>query len=202
MKDFPRVLVTSGPWRQDRWEERSAHLKERGIPHELFVGLDTDRMHLTAVDRFPIDGHPDYHIGNKEVVCCLRYYVMWRAMTYMPEDAFMTMDDDAVFPENWREQWDSAMAVLPDDWDIVSVGCCCCTGRPTEHIGNNLYEVKYPLCNHVMMVRKKALPVLLDVHQRIWAPLDIAMFYDSMPKLRVYTIFPRLAEQKNVTLYP
>ena len=52
------------------------------------------------------------------------------------------------------------------------------------------------------MYRKKSLPVLLDVHQKFWAPLDIAMLYDSLPKLRVYTILPRLVSQRNTVIPP
>jgi hypothetical protein len=52
------------------------------------------------------------------------------------------------------------------------------------------------------MYRKKALPVLLDVHQKIWASLDIAMEYESLPKLRVYTILPRMVNQRATPLPP
>lgn len=197
---FPRTLVTSGPWRQAKWEERSAHLTRLGIPHELFIGLDHEQMKVRTEDTYTLSGDKNDRMGVKSTVTCLRYYIMWKAMLYMPEDAFITMDDDSEFCEDWKTQYDSALEVLPEDWDIVVLGSCCAGGKPTNHIGNNLYEVKYPLCLHTMMVRKKALPVLLESHQKLWAPLDIAMCFDSFPKLKVYTILPRITIQKNMAL--
>jgi hypothetical protein len=60
---------------------------------------------------------------------------------------------------------------------------------------SGLYDVRYPLCGHAIMYRKKCLETLLTVHQKINMPLDIAMFYNSLPKLRVYTILPSIIGQ-------
>lgn len=207
----PRTFVVSGPWRQEAYDRQSQHLTERGIPHEMFVGLDTDTCLLdhTGSPFVTKDGqsmHPDgvtvYHHGHKVIVCCVRILMVMKALQYCPEDAFWTMDDDAEFAEDWKERWEQAMAVLPDDWDVVLIGHCCANDKPRTHVGNNLYEVKYPMCCHVLQIRKKALPTLTMVHQRIWAPIDIAMQQESFPLLRVYTIMPSLAGQRGTILPP
>lgn len=209
--NHPRTFVISGPWRQAAWERQSKHLTERGIPHELFVGLDTDTCGVdhTASPFVTLDGrslHPDgktvYHHGRKVLVCCIRTLMFWKAMQYVPEDVIWGMDDDAEFTPDWKEKYDAAMAVLPDDWDVVVLGHCCCKGKPARHVGNNLYEIKYPLGCHVLQIRKKALPLLTLTHMRMWAPMDIAMEYESFPKLRVYTVYPRISGQRGVILDP
>jgi hypothetical protein len=191
----------------ETYQKESQHLNERGISHEAFIGIDNSVMKLEAVDLYRTKdgkwlGQPNEKAGQKQVVACLSHYLMWKVMLHSPGDSFWGLEYDAEFPADWAAQYYQAIAVLPDDWDLVFLGSCCCKGKPTRHIGNNLYEVHYPLCGHAIMYRKKALPVLLDVHQKIWASLDIAMEYESLPKLRVYTILPRMVNQRATPLPP
>jgi len=201
--NIPRTFVISinRPGPIPKYEATKKHLEEVGVPFETFLGLDSEKCRLLPVDTFDVDRKGD-KIGNYHIIGHLTHYMMWKTLFHQPEDAFWVLEYDAIMANGWREQFDSAMAVLPDDWDIVFLGSCCAQGRPTTHIGNNLYEVRWPLCGHALMIRKKALPVLLDVHQKVWAPLDIALFEDSLPKLRVYTILPRIVTQLDTTLVP
>ena len=199
--EIPRTFVLTIPRAQEKYEQERKHLEENGIPSEPFYGLDVERTKLLPVDTFDVDRVGD-KICSRHIVAQLTHYLAWKVLSYLPGDAFWLLEYDAYFKPDWKAQYEQAMAVLPDDWDIVFLGSCCCRGRESRHIGNNLYEVKYPLCGHAVMYRKKSLAVMLDVHQKIWAPLDIALMYDSLPKLRVYTILPRLASQRNTVIPP
>lgn len=203
MTPLPRtfVITVNRPEPIPKYEATKQHLAEQGIPFEPFYGLDNQKCKLLPVDTFDVDRKGD-KISPIHIVAHLTHYLMWKVLSYLPEDAFWVLEYDALFEPGWREQYKKAMEVLPADWDVVFLGSCCCDGRPTTHIGNNLYEVKWPLCGHALMLRKKALPVLLEVHQKVWAPLDIALFEDSLPKLRVYTILPRLVVQRDTLIPP
>lgn len=198
---IPRTFVITVNRHIPKYEETKIHLQEMGIPFEPFYGLDNEKCKLLPVDTFDTDRAGD-KVCNYHIIGHLTHYMMWKVLSHMPEDAFWVLEYDVRMEPDWRERYDSAMAVLPDDWDVVFLGSCCTLNRPTTHIGNNLYEVHWPLCGHAMMFRKKALPVLLDVHQKVYAPLDIALFQDSLPKLRVYTILPRIVHQFDTTLPP
>jgi len=201
--NIPRTFVISINRHEPipKYEATKKHLEEEGIQFETFLGLDSKKCRLLPVDTFDTDRKGD-KISNYHIIGHLTHYMMWKTLSHLPEDAFWVLEYDAIMAPGWREQFDSAMAVLPDDWDIVFLGSCCTQDRPTKHIGNNLYEVKWPMCGHAMMYRKKGLLVLLDIHQKIWGPLDIALFTDSLPLLRVYTILPRIATQLDTTLLP
>jgi GR25 family glycosyltransferase involved in LPS biosynthesis len=177
-----------------KFDITAAHLNSIGIRWEPFYGFDNRLFRLTPVDTFDVDRAGE-RIGTTHVAACMSHYMLWKVMMYLPEDIFWVLEFDAEFVPGWREQWEAAMRVLPADWDIVFIGSCCTGGKDRKHVGGNLYEVRHPLCGHAMMYRKKALPVLLDTHQRVWAPLDIAMAAESLPKLRVYTILPRIVNQ-------
>lgn len=208
----PRAFLLTVKKSEPKYSVTLDHLKSVGVSVELFFGLDAQALNLSPNNLFERngvslgwkDGKPNQgeKIGYRPVAACLSHYMLWKVMSYMPDDAFWVLEDDAQFHPNWNEIYHGAMAHLPQDWDMVFIGSCCCTGRPTTHLGGSLFEVKYPMCGHALQIRQKALPVLLEIHQRIWAPLDIAMIHDSLPRLKVYTILPRMVEQRATFIPP
>jgi GR25 family glycosyltransferase involved in LPS biosynthesis len=199
--DLPRTFVLTVKPTWNKWLIAEQHLKDRGIPAEPFLCIDRKLCQLNPILTFDVN-KPGEQICSSQVIACLSHYLIWKVMSYLPDDSFWVLEDDCQFDFDWRHQYSEAMSVLPDDWDLVFIGSCCCEGRPTIPVGKNLYEVQWPMCGHGIMYRKKSLPVLLEVHQKIWAPLDIAMFMESLPKLRVYTILPRIVNQRDTTLLP
>lgn len=209
----PRAFLLTVKRSLPKCEITLAHLKSAGVTTETFFGLDAMELNLSpnnlferngeSLGRFP-DGRPvpGEKIGYRPVAACLSHYMLWKVLSYMPEDSFWILEDDAEFVPDWSNRYHEAMNHVPSDWDIIFIGSCCTAGRPSQNLGGGLFEVKYPMCGHALQIRKKALPVLLEVHQRIWAPLDIAMIYDSLPKLKVYTILPRIVNQRGTFIGP
>lgn len=201
--NIPRTFVLTVKRTMDTYEKERQHLAERGIACEPFIGLDNLVFRLNPIDTFDIDRAGD-HIGQKQVCAHMSHYLIWKVMSYLPDDAFWVLEYDAEFVPQWRFLFNQAMNHAPDDWDMIYMGSCCCGVDPAKwpHLGGGLFEVKWPLCGHAIMYRKKALPVLLEAHQKVWAPLDIAMKHDSLPKLKVYTILPRIVSQRNTFIPP
>ncbi len=172
-----------------------------GIKWEPFIGFDNQICKLEPVLTFDFDRAGD-KIGVKHIAATLTHWAAWKVMSYQPDDSFVILEYDVRMVDDWQDKFHQAMSVLPEDWDLVYLGSCCCKGRNTSLIGNNLYKVEYPLCGHAIMYRKKSLETLLDVHQRINAPLDIAMLTMSLPKLNVYTVLPPICVQHNTIVAP
>lgn len=203
--NFPRTFVLTVRRTIKRFDDTVAHLDEQGIKWERFDGVDNQICRLASLDTFDLDRAGE-HIEAKHVAATLTHYLLWQTMKYQSDDSFVALEFDVRFVEGWREQFNRAMAILPDDWDVVYLGSCCCKGRDQSPVmtglETNLFEVRYPLCGHAIMYRKKSLETLLTIHQKINMPLDIAMFFNSLPKLRVYTILPRIVEQHATHLPP
>lgn len=199
--NFPRtfVLTVNRPIR--RFDETVKHLDEIGIKWEPFIGMDNQVCRLNSKDTFDLDRAGE-RLETKHVAATLTHYLLWKVMQYQPDESFVALEFDVRFVDGWQKQYEDAMSVLPDDWDILYLGSCCCKGRETYPVAKNLYDVRYPLCGHAIQYRTKSLETLLDVHQKINMPLDIAMFRNSLPKLRVYTILPRIVDQNNTFLPP
>ncbi len=204
---FPRTFVLTVRRDIKRFTDTVAHLDEQGIKWERFDGMDNQICRLAAKDTFDFD-RAGAKLDNKHVAATLTHYLLWSMMSYQPDESFIALEFDVRFVDSWREQFDEAMSSLPDDWDLVNLGGCCCKGRETYDVVNNgvkaknLFDVRYPLCGHAIMYRKKCLETLLTMHQKIDMPLDIAMYQLSFPRLRCYTILPRIVEQHNSFLPP
>lgn len=201
------VLTVNRPIK--RFDDTVKHLDEQGIRWSKFVGFDNQKCRLLPVDTFDFDRAGE-KIGSKHIAATLTHWALWKVMQYQPDDSFIALEFDVRMVDGWREQFDNAMAVLPDDWDLVYLGSCCNKGRDTTPVPTrepftaqiNLFDVRYPLCGHAIMYRKKCLETLLGVHQSISMPLDIAMYHNSLPKLRVYTILPPICVQADTIVAP
>lgn len=205
--NFPRTFVLTIRRPIKRFDETVKHLDEQGVKWERFDGMDNQITRLQAMDTFDLDRAGD-KLGAKHVAATLTHYLLWAVMAYQPDEMFVALEFDVRFVEGWRDRFEEVMTMLPEDWDLVYLGSCCCKGRNTYPVivnnvqSKNLYDVRYPLCGHAIMYRKKCLETLLTIHQKINMPLDIAMFNFSLPKLRVYTVLPSLIEQHNTFLPP
>ncbi len=197
----PRTFVLTVDRPIQRFTEAAEHLDSIGIKWERFNGFDNSKTRLNPVETFDLDRAGE-RIGPKHVAACLSHYLLWKVCSYLPEEEFWLLEYDVLFPPDWRERYQKIMEDVPDDWDMIFLGSCCCAGRETKHIKGEVYEVHWPLCGHAIAVRKKALPVLLEEHQRIYAPLDIALFLGALEKLRVYTVLPALIGQSGTPLPP
>lgn len=202
MSNLPRTFVLTIRRPIKRFDETTAHLDSLGIEWERFDGMDNTICKLLPVETFDFDRAGE-KIGPKHIAASLTHILLWKVMKYQPDESFVALEFDVRFVPDWQEKFDSAMSVLPDDWDLVYLGSCCCAGRETYRVGeSNLYDVRYPLCGHAIMYRKKCLETLLNIHQKINMPLDIAMYNLSLPKLRCYTILPPICYQHNTIVAP
>ena len=199
--NLPRTFVLTVDRDIQRFDVTAKHLDDVGIKWERFNGFDNQICRLLPIDTFDLDRAGE-KIGSKHIAATLSHYLIWKVMQYQPDDSFIVLEYDVEMAEKWDSRFYGLTKVLPDDWDIVFLGSCCCKGRETKHISGDCYEVKYPLCGHAMMFRKKALTVLLKEHQKICMPLDVALFYQSLPKLRVYTAIPPIVNQRGTPLPP
>lgn len=201
MKKTPRTFVLTVNRPIARFDVTAKHLDELGIEWERFDGFDNQLLKLSPIETFDMDRAGE-RIGSKHIAATLSHYLIWKVMQYQPFDSFVVLEYDVEFPSDWETRYVSAMGCLPDDWQVLFLGSCCCAGRETKHVAGEIFEVKYPLCGHAIQYRQSALPVLLHEHQTIREPLDIALYTRSLPKLRTYCVLPPLIGQRGTPLPP
>lgn len=188
----------------DRSVALSEHLAIHDIEWIPFRGINAAKWGLTTLNPYDESGKI---VEQKHVGLHLSHYILWQ-MFHKSEEHYQhgdncewtVIEDDCRFTDDWAENYDLARNHLPEDWDMLMLGSCCTEGRPTVHIGGNVYEVKYPLCTHAYVVRGKALSTLITTQEKAWTNIDISLFTLTYPELNVYTILPRIAYQDGMEL--
>lgn len=181
------------------------HLDDVGFHGvEFWYGVNALKWGLITRNTYDKD-HPGtgYLMPMKHVGLHLSHWILWQKGLDSGEDVISVMEDDVAMAGDWKPRLDhilETVSAADPEWDILFLGSCHALNKEKRHVFGCLWEVKYPLCTHWYLVRRKALPTLLESQEKSWAPIDLALVYDSLPKLRVYTAIPRLASQHNIDL--
>lgn len=196
--DYVRVIGSNTPRAATR-----VHLAARGVDAQFFKGVDAAKLGLVTTHPYTFDDPNSTLIAEPRVVgCWLSHRAVWSAclLADLIEDEFLIIEDDAKFPENWKERYEAARVALPPDWDVLFLGSCCTAGRPTRHVAGDVYEVEWPLCLHAYLVRRRALGTMVATQDDCWGPIDVTLFARTWPLLRVYTVLPRIIDQFDMVL--
>lgn len=190
------IYVPEVPAREARARK---HFITKGVSVRFFQGLHGVTSGLETDHMYARDSAP-WNIGSAQAALCVSHYMLWSALNLLPDSHFMVIEDDVFFPEGWRGRLEAALRDVPQDFDMLYAGSCCCAGRESKQVAGEVFDVRYPLCTHAYIVAKKALPVLISTQRRVYAKIDLALYFESLPKLKVYTVLPRIFEQEGTKL--
>lgn len=199
-----RTIAITLPENATRHEEAVQHFRERGLFVEWLHGFNAHVAGLFTTLPYTKDdpARGGHIIPQRQVGSALSHIMAWNICRFLDDECVMIVEDDADFPEDWIERLTAAFEHTPNDVDILYVGNCNCADKPKELVGGDVFEVKWPFCTHAYIVWKKALPVMLATHRKIWAPVDLSLYFETLPQLKVYTVLPRIVSQRGTPLSP
>jgi hypothetical protein len=180
------------------------HFAERGIDAEFVYGIHAGTCGLRTENNYEIDDPGGgFNIGKHGVGIWVSFIMLYQIMNQFPDKHFFVLEHDAEFDENWRPRFDQAMKDVPPDFDFLYIGSCCSSQMSKSHVKGEVWDVRYPFCNHAIVIAKKCLPfVIKALMRKCWAPLDIQLVREVFPHLKIYTVLPRLAKQFDTELQP
>jgi GR25 family glycosyltransferase involved in LPS biosynthesis len=193
-----------------------AHFNERGVEATFFYGLNAHKLGIDTSRPYEVDGGKGcgYLMGPARVGCWVSHRALWAALMLLPDERFIVLEDDALFPEDWRPRLEQAIEDAGADCDMLYIGSCCAGNRHNGHIHmkGHVYQPRpYPLCTHGYMVSKRALPILIATTDNsvspvggegrgAYAPIDVSMKFHSLDYLCTRIILPRLLDQRATVL--
>lgn len=192
------------PESPERGEKARKHFQERGLTDVTFFdGIHAEKAGIRTVNPYEVDNPGSgFNIGFRVLGVALSHIMLWSALRLLWDENFLILEDDCCLPEDWHVRLSNAMRDVPQGWDMLYAGNCCCQGKPSTHIAGEVYEVKGPLCTHMYAVARKALPTLLRTHRKLYGPVDCTMVFHSHPLLKVYSVLPSIASQFDTILSP
>lgn len=182
------------------------HFAERGLGEVTYIyGIHAPNAGLLTKNNYEVDNPGSGHnIGPKGVGQWVSWLMLWNIALQMPDEHFFFVEHDAEFEPNWKARFNQGMKDVPKDFDLFFIGSCCLKSdyRKTP-IKGEVWRVYTPNCGHAIVIAKKALPTIIQlVSRKCWAPLDIQLIFEVLPKLNVYAVLPRIVGQRDTFLHP
>lgn len=190
----------------EKWQNRLIEAKEyfssQGLSPYYVNGIHAEKFGVTSSRPYDRDlPGSDWCLEPRTVGGYLSAYMVFNIAISHPEwEYILYIEDDTRFHDGWIHRAEQALKDVPNDFDWLFLSHCCTEGRETTHINSEIHLVKYPQAGHVSIIAKKALPILIESCRDACKPMDVHLFDEVFDKLKVYTLLPRLAEQKNTIL--
>lgn len=142
---------------------------------------------------------PPVYISPGAIGNIMSHWMLWRHILLSDIEQFIVFEDDVLPVNGFLTKLDEIHAELPDDWDLVYLGH---VGSESHRVllshGERLARIEHPFGTHAMLIRRRALPVLIKSQARAWAPIDIQISVHALPQLNYYCCTPSLASQRTV----
>jgi GR25 family glycosyltransferase involved in LPS biosynthesis len=165
---FKQSILINLDKRQDRLERFDAQAKALGIDYERFQAIESTD---------PVLGCKLSHVA---------------ALIKCKGDSVFIFEDDAVFVDNFQEELDKSLALLPDDWDMVYLGAHILR---TEVVNDRWRRSIESSSTHAYAVRASVIPKLVDTAIAHKGHVDVA--YSSLHNdLKAYIARPTLVSQE------
>lgn len=173
--------------RPDLDERMQEELTNAGIQAQRVSGFD-----ITAQA-----GKFHYMRQKGHVGCLLSHLNVILLAKYRKLDSVLILEDDAKFVPDVQERWSKIVSDIPDDWDILFLGCWSNPRDPSKNtwVTGDVYKTSYSLLTHAYAVRAKAydkvLRLLVSDTQAVDQVLGSALKHD----VNTYSIHPVLSYQ-------
>ena len=204
---FPKTFCISLKDYPKRKEYSKNHLEYHGIDAEMFEGINGKKFGLSTKIPYTDDdpnwnkdcGTPHF-VSQGHVGCILSHYMLWKIMEYLPYNEYLILEDDVVLCDGFKEKLLDVKSRLPGNWQYCFIGHCCLNKENSVHIDEGIIQTEHPpLCTHAYMIKRSALPVLIETNSIAWSHIDIQIQKRSLPHLDYYVLDPPLAEQLSIT---
>jgi GR25 family glycosyltransferase involved in LPS biosynthesis len=143
----------------------------------------------------------DANLSSGNVGCALSHYVLWNLLKYLPEEEFLILEDDCIFCEDFVNKFQNIYSSLPLDWEMAYVGWIKYGHDITPIHVNDGLSIRIPSATHAYMIKKSAIPILINSLHPLNSPIDLLIINKALKKLKYYVFDPSLIDQKSYMNY-
>ena len=181
---FEKTYVINMENRPDRMERSSVRLKDLGIEFERF----------SAVDGKNEERHPNLMPG--EVGCYKSHFNILSDAKLNNYESILVLEDDVVFVDDFMDKFFEGWINLPDDWDMVYLGCN--HKKPFTRINRHIVKCNFAYTTSAMIIRKKAYDKMLEATTHMHRQIDVVFAeMQAAGQLNAYAFHPWLMYQED-----
>jgi GR25 family glycosyltransferase involved in LPS biosynthesis len=170
---FDRIVVINLPKRLDRLLEVTEEMDKYNIPFELVDGMTSE-------------------LGGAEGLR-LTVEKIFKESIEKEHKNILIFEDDVVFVENPNSFMDEVVKQLPENYDIVFLGCQCTKGMNYRY-SPNLLQLDGAFATHAAFYSLQGMREIIN--NGLKAPIDNYYVSDIQTLQRCYVTFPLLATQR------
>lgn len=183
--DMPPIYVIVCEEMGERIAEVKEHLDNLGLDYSFFPGIHGKTWGLQG-----------RRLAPGQTGLQLTHWWLWRFLETRPkeENEWIIFEDDVLLPHDFSKVFPKFRQKLSADTQLVFLGHYQ-TGETIKLPNGELYT---GCQTHAYLVRRSALPVLIETNKQTdWATdMNIAML--ALPRLKWHCCYPSMARQKTI----
>ncbi len=168
---FEKVIVINLAKRPDRMAQIKAQLDAHKITFERFEAIDAQELGITGVAACALS-----HRGVIE--------------QYKNAGNVFIFEDDAELNEDFEQLWDVFIANLPDDWQMVYLGCNKIDWQP---IAKGIAQLSAGIATHAYGAKQSVFDSMIDASKRA-EPIDLS-YMQLQVSVPTYVAVPSMVGQ-------
>ena len=168
---FEKVIVINLAKRPDRMAQIKEQLDAHKITFERFEAIDGQELGITGV-----------------AACALSHRAVIEK--YKDCQSLFIFEDDAELDPNFKQLWDVFIANLPDDWQMVYLGCNKIDWQP---IAKGVARLSAGISTHAYGAKQSVFDSMIDLSKRAEA-VDVS-YMQLQVSVPTYVAVPTMVGQ-------
>jgi len=194
-RTMPKAFCMTMPGRTpDRAKAAEEHFKSVGLDVTFTRAVDGHAYELrTNKWSGDIQGGKPYYCSPGQLGLALSHRFIWELVWHLGLEEALILEDDALLPADFQDRFCQRYETLPADWQFVFVGAY--DVDPANRINDHIV-VDRSWRMHCYLIKRSAIPILLDTMESGEHHVDVLLRSNALPKLKHYTFWPSLAKQR------
>jgi hypothetical protein len=206
----------------DQYEHAQKYFPEQGVEDIFWLnGVHARKFQIKGTGYYILDNAEEniakqFNVGDANTGNFITQYMAYNVAKAIMEHTDYThmvyFEGDCEFTDGWKEKLTMALEDIPEDFDMLYAGNCCCQNKQAELVSerSGLYRFPnrgganwwhfYPNCTHFYIASKRAVEHLIATQRDASNPTDISIARFALGDLNTYAILPRLAGQFNTDI--
>jgi GR25 family glycosyltransferase involved in LPS biosynthesis len=192
---FDNIYCINLDRRPDRWKECQEIFEKQKCNVQRFPGVDAKNIPeiMEKVNRTP-------GLVYGDIGCGRSHRLIIESARDSDLDKILILEDDVQFHEDLNHLFFQMITKVPDDWDILFLGCNTSLNNPwqkepVERINDNVYKLTFGYSTHSYAVRKKSYNKIIECLLPENDKGDV-LFSHAQTQLNTYVLRPHLAWQR------
>lgn len=197
MTNLPPIYCITLPQTPSRTKWASEQFKRLQLPAVFFNGIHGNTFGLESRYVYNYEPSPNPHasISSGHIGLILSHYMLWTHLWHAGVEEALILEDDAIFCAHFPSVFEEYYCQLPADWNFCHVGHVGIENKPTVPINDKIIKANFPFGTHAYLVKRDALPVLIETNHLAWGPLDIQIGCRSFNRLNYYSFKDSIINQ-------